>query len=313
MSSERIYVAGHRGLVGSAILRAMASHGYPAPIIRTREQLDLRDQVAVREFMRQEEPAAIVLAAAKVGGINANNTYRWDFIYENLLIETNVIGAAQECNVDRLVFLGSSSVYPRLAPQPISEDALLAGRLDPTNEPYAIAKIAGLKLIEAAAAQFGRRWVSLMPSNLYGPQDNYDVNNSHVIPAMMRKFHEAKMRGDPHASVKSLGSGRPLREFLHVDDLATAVLLMLENDSVGIRNVGSGEELSILELASLMAAVMGYEGRVEWDSSAPDGTPRKLLDSSRMRALGWTPSISLDEGLASTYDWFLSTRSYANR
>jgi GDP-L-fucose synthase len=303
----RIYVAGHRGLVGSAIVRALRQAGYPEPITRTREQLDLLDQPRVSEFLAAEKPDAIVLAAAKVGGINANNTQRWSFIYENLAIEANVIGAAVASDVEHLIFLGSSCVYPRLAEQPIREDALLTGALEPTNEPYAIAKIAGLKMVEAAQSQFGRAWVSLMPTNLYGPGDNFDLEHSHVIPAMLRKFHEAKVAtGSGRDTVVTLwGHGTALREFLHVDDLARAALTVLQKGASGLYNVGSGVELSIRELAGTIASIVGYDGRVEWTSALPDGTPRKLLDSSRIAALGWKPEIELKDGLSSTYEWYL--------
>ena len=315
MPTEKIYVAGHLGLVGSALVRALRSAGYPEPITRTREQLDLTNQRAVMDFIDAERPDAIFLAAAKVGGINANNKYRWDFIYENLAIEVNVIGAAQEFDIGRLVFLGSSCVYPKLAPQPLREDALLTGSLESTNEPYAIAKIAGLKLVEAAESQFGRTWVSLMPTNLYGPQDNFDLQSSHVVPAMIRKFHEAanhSMIGGENA-VRLWGHGTALREFLHVDDLATAALFVLERDVTGLYNVGSGEEVSIRVLAEMIASVVGYDGPIEWDASFPDGTPRKLLDSSRLMELGWKPEIGLPEGLASTYEWFLSAEGSVRR
>jgi GDP-L-fucose synthase len=283
--------------------------GYPAPITRTREELDLADQRSVLEFMRVEKPDIVFLAAAKVGGIHANQTEPWSFLYENLAIQTNVIGAALETDVERLVFLGSSCIYPKLAPQPIREDALLTGPLEPTNEAYAVAKIAGLKLVEAAATEFGRSWVSLMPTNLYGPGDNFDLFSSHVVPAMIRKFHEAKTdsTAGSKATVQLWGHGTALREFLHVDDMASAALFALREDVVGLYNVGSGEELTIRELAELIGSVVGYEGRVDWDTGKPDGTPRKLLDSSRIRALGWKPAIDLREGLASTYEWYLNS------
>jgi nucleoside-diphosphate-sugar epimerase len=269
----------------------------------------------VRDFIDAERPDAIFLAAAKVGGINANNKYRWEFIYENLAIETNVIGAAQQFGVDRLVFLGSSCVYPKLAPQPLREDALLTGSLESTNEPYAIAKIAGLKLVEAAGDQFGRTWVSLMPTNLYGPQDNFDLQNSHVVPAMIRKFHEAANQSSigSENAVRLWGHGTALREFLHVEDLAKAALFVLERDVTGLYNVGSGEEVSISTLAEMIASLVGYNGRIEWDSTLPDGTPRKLLDSSRLLDLGWKPEIGLREGLASAYEWYLSAESSARK
>lgn len=309
MKSQRIFVAGHRGLVGSALTRALRTAGYPEPIVRTRTELDLTDQQEVRRFMAAEKPDAVMLAAAKVGGIHANNTYRWDFIYDNLAIQNNVISASLEVGVDRLVFFGSSCIYPKLAPQPMREDALLTGPLEPTNESYAIAKIAGVKMIEAAAAQFDRKWVSLMPTNLYGPGDNFDLQNAHVLPAMLRKFHEAMVAqeagGDP--TVHLWGRGTALREFLHVDDLARAGVFMLESGATGLYNVGSGTEMSIKELANTMASVVGYTGRVEWDTSKPDGTPRKLLDSSRISQLGWKPTIAFRDGLLSTYEWYLSS------
>lgn len=308
MAGKRIYVAGHHGLVGSAIVRLLKASGYPEPITRTREQVDLIDQNGVREFFAAEKPDAIILAAARVGGIKANNTQRWEFIYENLAIQTNIIGAALDRGIEQMVFLGSSCVYPRLAPQPIQEDALLTGPLEPTNEPYAVAKIAGIKMVEAAASQFGKPWVSLMPTNLYGPGDNFDLESSHVIPAMMRKFHEAKLEQEAggDAVVTLWGHGAALREFLHVDDLAKASLFVMEKGTKGMYNVGSGSELSVRELADLMGSVVGYHGPVEWNTDIPDGTPRKFLDSSRIRELGWKPAIGLREGLAFTYQWYLS-------
>jgi GDP-L-fucose synthase len=308
MRGQRIYIAGHRGLVGSALMRSFGSAGYEKAITRTREELDLTDQQAVRRFIGNEKPNIIVLAAAKVGGINANKTYRWQFLHDNLAIEANVIGAALESGVERLVFLGSSCVYPKLAPQPMREDALLTGPLEPTNEPYAIAKIAGLKLVEAAINQYGRSWVSLMPTNLYGPGDNFHLTDSHVIPGMIRKFHEAKVAAasGAHAEVTLWGHGTALREFMHVDDLASAVFHVLKQDATGLLNVGTGDELSIRELAATIASVVGYTGPVSWDSHYADGTPRKLLDSTRMRALGWKPRIGLREGLESTYQSYLS-------
>jgi GDP-L-fucose synthase len=312
VSEQRVFVAGHRGLVGSAIVRALRAKGYAEPITRTRHELDLTDQRAVQRFVEREQPSVIFLAAAKVGGIKANDTWRWDFLYQNLLIEVNVLGAAQEYGVDRVIFLGSSCIYPKLAPQPIREGSLLTGLLEPTNEPYAIAKIAGLKLVESAAAQFGRCWVSLMPTNLYGPGDNYDAASSHVIPGMIQKFHEAKIRSADGSEpvVRLWGTGKARREFLHVDDLAAAALLMLENRETGLYNVGSGSELTIAELAELVASIIEFRGRVEWDTRLPDGTPRKLLDSSRIRAFGWAPRIDLREGLAATYRDFVAQHSY---
>lgn len=304
---RRVFVAGHRGLVGSALVRALEAAGYPEPIVRTRSELDLLDQQAVSDFFRQERPDAVLLAAAKVGGIGANNALRWSFIHENLTIQNNVIGAAFDSGTDRLVFFGSSCIYPKHAPQPIQESDLLTGPLEYTNEPYAIAKIAGIKLVEAANAQFGRNWGSLLPSNLYGPGDNFDVNTSHVLPGLIRKFHEAYVRqlAGEDAVVKLWGTGSPLREFLHVDDLAGAAIQMMESGETGLFNVGYGSDLTIRELAEMIARVVGYEGEIGWDASHPDGTPRKLIDSARMRALGWSPRISLEEGIAATYDWYV--------
>ncbi len=308
MPSQRIFVAGHRGLVGSAIVRALGRAGAGDLILRRRDQLDLRDQRRVHEFFASEKPDCVFLAAAKVGGILANDTFRWDFLYENLLIEANVLGAALEHGVERVVFLGSSCIYPKLAAQPIRESELLTGSLEPTNEPYAIAKIAGVELVDAANRQHGRRWVSLMPTNLYGPGDNFDLQSSHVLPAMIRKFHEAKMLAAEGniTTVRLWGSGNAMREFLHVDDLASAALHMLSSDATGLFNVGSGSDLTIRKLAELVASVIGYHGPVSWDVDKPDGTPRKLLDSSRIRATGWAPTIDLRSGIADTYQWYLA-------
>ncbi|MEJ7759143.1 MAG: GDP-L-fucose synthase [Gemmatimonadaceae bacterium] len=312
-ATRNCFVAGHRGLVGSSIVRALVASGYDAPTVRGREELDLLDQVAVREFFNAERPDVVFFAAAKVGGINANNTQRWDFLFENLVIETNVLGAALATGVDRLVFFGSSCIYPRLAPQPISEDHLLTGPLEETNEPYAIAKIAGLKLVEAANAQQGRRWVSVMPTNLYGTNDNFDLDGSHVLPALIRKFHEAKEAGDAgeDARVSLWGHGTARREFLHVDDAAGAAVALMESGATGLFNVGSGDDLTIRELAELVGRVVGYDGPVDWDTTKPDGTPRKLLDSSKIRATGWAPRISLEDGLRATYDWYRASHQTA--
>jgi len=309
-AATRCFVAGHRGLVGSAIVRALKTAGYPEPIVRTRSELDLLDQKAVGRFFDQEKPDVVFLAAAKVGGINANNTYRWDFLFENLVIQANVLGSALESGVERVVFFGSSCIYPRLAPQPIKEEYLLTSELESTNEPYAIAKIAGLKLVEAANAQYKRRWISLMPTNLYGPNDNFDLETSHVLPALMRKFHDAKEEraAGRDAVVTLWGHGAALREFLHVDDAANAAIVLMESSETGLYNVGSGSDLTIRELAELIASVVGYDGPVEWDTSRPDGTPRKLMDSSRIREKGWAPRISLEDGIRSTYEWFLEAR-----
>jgi GDP-L-fucose synthase len=304
---SRCFVAGHRGLVGSAIVRALSRAGYPAPIVRTRTELDLLDQRAVAKFFRDERPDVVFFAAAKVGGIKANDTYRWDFLYENLVIQANVLGSALDTGVERVVFFGSSCIYPRLAEQPIKEEYLLTGPLEHTNEPYAIAKIAGLKLVEAANSQFGKKWISLMPTNLYGPNDNFDLEKSHVLPALIRKFHDAKeaRESGKDGSVTLWGHGTALREFLHVDDAAEAAILMMESGVTGLYNVGSGSDLSIRELAEIVARVVGYDGPVSWDTSKPDGTPRKLMDSSRLRAHGWAPRISLEEGIRATYRWYL--------
>lgn len=309
--ASRCFVAGHHGLLGSAVVRGLAAAGYPEPILRTRGELDLLDQRGVQRFFREEKPDVVFFAAAKVGGINANNTLRWDFLFQNLVIETNVLGSALETGVKRVVFFGSSCIYPRMSPQPIREDYLLTSELEPTNEPYAIAKIAGLKLVEAANAQFGREWVSLMPTNLYGPNDNFDLQNSHVLPALLRKFHEAKearANGQP-ATVSLWGTGSAQREFLHVDDAAAAAIMMMESGVTGLYNVGYGSDLPISELAAIIARVVGYDGPVEWDKSKPDGTPRKLMDSSLIRSRGWSPKITLEDGIRSTYQWYLSTQN----
>ena len=292
------------------MVRALSRAGYPSPIVRTRTALDLMDQRAVARFFREERPDIVFLAAAKVGGIRANDTYRWDFLYENLVIQTNILGSAIDTGVDRVVFFGSSCIYPRLADQPIKEEYLLTGPLEHTNEPYAIAKIAGVKLVDAANSQLGRKWISLMPTNLYGPNDNFDLEKSHVLPALIRKFHDAKEARESgrSASVVLWGHGTARREFLHVDDAAEAALLMMESGATGLYNVGSGSDLPIRELAAIVARVVGYDGPVEWDTTKPDGTPRKLMDSSRIREKGWSPRISLEDGIRSTYAWYCSHR-----
>ena len=299
---SRIFVAGHRGLVGSAIVRKLRANGYANLITRPREQLDLLDQAAVHRFFRDEKIEYAFIAAARVGGILANATHQAEFLYENLVIATNTIHAAFEAGTEKLLFLGSSCIYPRLAPQPMREDVLLTGALEPTNEGYALAKIAGLKLCEYYQRQFGRRFISAMPTNLYGPGDNFHETQSHVIPGMMRRFHEAKV--SRASEVVVWGSGTPRREFLHVDDLAEALWLLMERyeDSATI-NVGSGEEVTIRQLAETMADVVGFAGKVVFDSTKPDGVPRKLLDTSRISALGWRPTHSLHDGLRQTYEW----------
>ena len=307
-----IYVAGHRGLVGSAVVGALQRQGYTNLLLRTRDELDLGRQDQVDAFMARERPAAVILAAAVVGGIGANSARPATFIGENLRIQDNVIDAAYRCGVQKLVFLGSSCIYPRLCPQPIREEYLLSGPLEPTNEAYAIAKIAGIKMCQAYRRQFGFGAISLMPTNLYGPGDNFDLQNSHVLPALIRRFHEARMAGAP--SVTIWGSGSPRREFLHVDDLAGAILHLMDTyDSGEIVNVGCGEDLTIRDLAAQVAATVGYPGEILFDTSRPDGTPQKLLDVSRIRQLGWAPRISLQEGLRSTYAWFQNHVTDARR
>lgn len=301
----KIYVAGHRGLVGSAIVRRLASEGCTGVLTAGRERLELTEQAAVEAFFQAERPDYVFLAAAKVGGIHANDSYPAEFIRDNLMIQTNVIHAAWRAGVTKLCFLGSSCIYPRMAAQPMTEDALLTGPLEPTNEWYAIAKIAGIKMCQAYRRQYGFDAISLMPTNLYGPGDNFDLQNSHVLPALIRKFHDAKLANAPE--VVLWGTGSPQREFLHVDDLAdAAVFLMQHYSDEGIVNVGVGVDVSIRELAAMVQQVVGYRGRIVNDLSKPDGTPRKLLDVSRLHALGWQASRSLQDGLASTYEWFLA-------
>jgi GDP-L-fucose synthase len=301
--SSRIFVAGHGGLVGSAIVRQLQASGYLNLILTTRSELDLRNQAAVSRFFARQRPEFVFLAAAKVGGIVANATLPAEFLYDNLAIQSNVIHAAWQHGAQKLVFLGSSCIYPQLAPQPIKEEYLLTGPLEPTNEAYAIAKIAGQKLAAAYRAQYGFPAVSLMPTNLYGPGDNFDLEKSHVLPALIRRFHEAKIAGAP--SVTLWGTGTPRREFLHVDDLAAAAGFVMEHYEGGdLLNVGVGEDLTIAELAGKVARVVGYTGAVRFDPSRPDGTPRKLLDVSRIHALGWRARIAFDEGIAATYEWY---------
>lgn len=296
----KFYVAGHRGMAGSAIVRRLQAGGYKNILGRTRAELDLTNQAAVRAFMEAEKPEYIFLAAGKVGGIQANNTYRAEFIYENLMMEANIIHAAHQAGVNNLLFLGSSCIYPRDCAQPIKEDYLLTGPLEPTNEPYAIAKIAGIKLCESYNRQYGRQYVSLMPTNLYGPNDNYDLGNSHVLPALLRKAHEAKLRGDGKLEV--WGSGKPRREFLHVDDMADACVFIMERGiTEGLYNVGTGSDVTIRELAETIMTVVGFKGVLIFDASKPDGMPRKLLDVGALSGLGWNYRIPLQEGLQDTY------------
>ncbi len=316
-TSARVYVAGHRGMVGSAIVRRLEALGYTQIITRTRDELDLLDAAAVRRFFAEEKPEAVYLAAARVGGIIANNTEPADFIWDNLVIETNLIRAAHDHGVQKLLFLGSSCIYPKLAEQPMREDSLLTGQLEPTNEPYAVAKIAGIKLCESFNRQFGRDYRSVMPTNLYGPGDNYHPEHSHVVPAMLRRFHEAVQNGAE--SVTIWGTGTPRREFLHVDDMAAASVHVMELDPevywstvspmLSHVNIGTGSDVTIAELAHLVAEVTGFAGRIEFDTTKPDGTPRKLLDVSRVNALGWSAEVALADGLKDAYRWFVENRS----
>lgn len=308
--ASRIYVAGHRGLVGSAIVRRLQKAGYADLVTRTRAELDLTDGAAVKRFFASEKPSHVFLAAAKVGGIAANDTYRADFLRENLEIQTNVIDAAYKSGVKKLAFLGSSCIYPKFATQPIREDSLLTGPLEPTNEAYAIAKIAGIAMCQAYRKQYGFDAISLMPTNLYGPNDNFDLASSHVLPALIRKFHEANLAGAP--TVPIWGSGTPRREFLHVDDMADACVFLMETYSSGeIVNVGVGDDLPIADLARLVGEIVGYKGELVFDTSKPDGTPRKLLDVSRLTAAGWKARIALRDGIAETYRWYLEQAAKA--
>ena len=301
--SDKIYVAGHRGLVGSAIVRSLKKQGYENVIGRSHKELDLTEQAAVRAFFEEERPDVVVLAAAKVGGINANNTAPADFAYENMQIQCNVIKCCHDYGVKKLLFLGSTCIYPKLAAQPIKEDALLTGELEQTNEAYAIAKIAGLEMCRFFKRQYGDNFISCMPTNLYGPYDNYELQGSHVMPAMIRKFHEAKISNAP--SVELWGTGTPLREFLYVDDMADACVYLLEHyDGEQHVNIGTGKELSIAQLAELIKETVGYEGEIIWNTQMPDGTPRKLTDVSKLHSLGWTHKIELEEGVRLAYEWF---------
>ena len=303
--SDKIYIAGHRGMVGSACWRALEAEGYTNLVGKTSKELDLRNQKAVEEFIRIEKPTAIIDAAAKVGGILANDTYPYEFLMDNMLIQNNLIRSAHENNISKFIFLGSSCIYPKFAPQPLKEEYLLTDSLEPTNEWYAIAKISGVKLIEALRKEYGRDYVSLMPTNLYGPNDNFDLKSSHVLPAMIRKFHEAKLKGN--TPVQLWGTGSPMREFLHVHDLAQAVLFALENTlNEHLYNVGTGVDLKIKELAHIVQKTVGHLGRIEWDLKKPDGTPRKLMDNTRLNSQGWKSKIDLQEGIEKTYNWYLN-------
>ena len=308
---SRIYLAGHTGLVGSAIHRALSKAGYATIITRELDELDLTEQAATRRFFAEERPDAVIVAAAKVGGILANWEQPWEFVFQNLQIEANIIGEAFAAGVQRLIFLGSSCIYPREAPQPLREEYLLTGPLEETNRAYAVAKIAGIEMCRSLNRQYGTDYLSLMPTNLYGPGDNFDLKSSHVLPALIRRFHEAKVGGGP---VTLWGSGAPRREFLYVDDVGRAVTFCLDDVHAadvpdGMLNVGSGEDLTIRDLAELVRGVVDYEGAVEWDASKPDGTPRKLMEVSRLRGLGWAPSVGLEDGLRRTYQWYLENRA----
>lgn len=305
---SKVYIAGHRGMVGSAILRLLKNYGYTNLILKTSKELDLREPIAVQTFFEIERPDYVFLAAAKVGGIIANNTYRADFIYENLAIQNNIIHNAYVYGVKKLMFLGSSCIYPKLAPQPLKEEYLLTGTLEHTNEPYAIAKIAGVKMCEAYRAQYGCNFISVMPTNLYGPNDNYDLEKSHVLPAMIRKFHEAKIQG--LSNVTLWGTGSPKREFLHADDLASACLYLMENyNESELVNVGTGVDVTIKELAETVKEIVGFDGQIIWDTAKPDGTPRKLMDVSKLHNVGWRHTINLKEGIALAYNDFLVNHS----
>ncbi len=308
--TDSIFIAGHRGLAGGAILRELQAAGYANLITRTRAEVDLKQRAAVRQFFEESRPQVVVVAAAKVGGIKANNDFPVEFLLENLHIQNNLIEAASDFGAEKLLFLGSSCIYPKFAPQPIPESALLTGELEPTNEPYALAKIAGIKLCQSYAREYGRNFINAMPTNLYGPGDNFDLNTSHVLPALLRKVHEAKQRGD--ATVGVWGSGTPRREFLHVEDLANACRFLLENyDAPDIVNVGCGSDVTIRELVELICEVVGFTGELAFDATKPDGTPRKLLDTTKLTGLGWRPHISLRDGIQQTYDWYCRERANA--
>jgi GDP-L-fucose synthase len=303
----KIYIAGHLGMVGSAIWRALEAKGYTNLVGRTSKELDLRNQKAVSDFFSTEKPDVVIDAAAKVGGILANNDYPYQFLMENMQIQNNLIDSSLKIDVQKFIFLGSSCIYPKLAPQPLKEAYLLTGPLEPTNEWYALAKITGVKACEAIRKQFGKDYISLMPTNLYGSHDNFDLTTSHVLPAMIRKFHEAKLKGN--SPVELWGTGTPMREFLHVNDMADAVVFALENEfSDNLYNVGTGQDLTIKELALLIQSIVGHQGEIKWDSTKPDGTPRKLMDVSKMEKAGWKASIKLEDGIQKTYEWFLANQ-----
>lgn len=308
--NAKTYIAGHTGLVGSAISENLQKHGYTNLLTASLDQLDLRNQAAVDAFFATEKPDFVIIAAAKVGGIMANSQYPWEFLYDNLMIEANLINAAHENGVQNLIFLGSSCIYPKLAPQPLKEEYLLTGPLEPTNEWYAIAKIAGIKLCQALNKQYGRNYISLMPTNMYGPRDNFDLHSSHVMPAMIRKFHEAKVNN--HAPVNLWGSGSPMREFMHVTDLAEAISFIMEYDGklpYDLINVGTGTDLTIKDLALIIQKATGHHGEITWDTTKPDGTPRKLMDVGRLKSLGWKPLVELEEGIGKAYEWYVTVGS----
>lgn len=306
-NKSKIYVAGHRGLVGSAIVRCLQQKGYKNIIVRTHDELDLTDQMSVRRFFEEEKPEYVFLAAAHVGGINANNSYPADFIYVNLAIQNNVIKAAHDFKVKKLLFLGSSCIYPRMCPQPIKEEYLLSGYLELTNEAYALAKISGLKMCQFFKKQYGDNFISCMPTNLYGPNDNFDLNNSHVMPALIRKFHEAKIHNVPYVEI--WGTGKPLREFLYVDDMADGCVFLMENyNGEDHINIGTGKEIAIVELAKMVKDIVGYKGELSFNTEKPDGTPRKLLDVSKLEKLGWRCKMDIRQGIAESYKWFLENK-----